>query len=182
MVAWLARHKRFQFHFTSTYSSWLNQVERWFGIITEKAIRRGSFKNVKQLVEKTKLDQLQVTEKINKLSEEKNVTKEVAALWVGKEYVQTIMRIGPLAIIPFPGELFSGISLRLRKLSPFAYTLCASVSNGYFTYIPTQEALHRKGYEIWMAKAYNGYGLADDIDDKLIEQNLKLLRKAFNTL
>ena len=52
VIAWLARHQRFQFHFTPTYSSWLNQVERWFGIITQKAIRRGSFKSVKQLVDK----------------------------------------------------------------------------------------------------------------------------------
>ncbi len=50
--AWLARHPRFQFHFTPTYSSWLNQVERWFAIITDKSIRRGNFKNVRQLVAK----------------------------------------------------------------------------------------------------------------------------------
>ena len=52
VVAWLSRNKRFTFHFTPTYSSWLNQVERWFGKITDKAIRRGSFKSVKQLVRK----------------------------------------------------------------------------------------------------------------------------------
>lgn len=50
--AWLARRPRFHVHYTPTYASWLNQVERWFGIITQKAIRRGSFSNVKQLVEK----------------------------------------------------------------------------------------------------------------------------------
>ncbi|NRB82141.1 MAG: IS630 family transposase [Saccharospirillaceae bacterium] len=50
--AWLIRHPRFEFHFTPTYSSWLNQVERWFGLITDKTIRRGNFKSTKQLVEK----------------------------------------------------------------------------------------------------------------------------------
>jgi putative transposase len=50
--AWLAKHPRYQFHFTPTYSSWLNQVERWFGLVTEKAIRRGSFTSVKDLTEK----------------------------------------------------------------------------------------------------------------------------------
>jgi putative transposase len=35
---------------TCTYASWLNQVERWFGIITQRAIRRGSFSSVKELV------------------------------------------------------------------------------------------------------------------------------------
>jgi len=41
--AWLARHPRFHLHFTPTYASWLNQVERWFGLITQQAIRRGWF-------------------------------------------------------------------------------------------------------------------------------------------
>jgi putative transposase len=49
---WLARHPRFHIHFTPTYSSWLNQVERWFGLITQQAIRRDSFKSVKELVKK----------------------------------------------------------------------------------------------------------------------------------
>ena len=50
--AWLANHERFRMHFTPTYSSWLNQVERWFALITERAIRRGSFSSVKELVAK----------------------------------------------------------------------------------------------------------------------------------
>jgi putative transposase len=50
--AWLARHPRYHIHFTPTYASWLNQVERWFGLITQRAIRRGSFRNVRQLVDK----------------------------------------------------------------------------------------------------------------------------------
>ncbi len=50
--SWIIRNPRFKFHFTPTYSSWLNQVERWFGIITDKAIRRGSFKSTAQLTEK----------------------------------------------------------------------------------------------------------------------------------
>jgi putative transposase len=49
---WLASHPRFHLHFTPTYSSWLNQVERWFGIITQRAIRRGSFGSVKELMQK----------------------------------------------------------------------------------------------------------------------------------
>lgn len=47
---WLAARPRYHLHFTPTYSSWLNQVERWFGLITQKAIRRGSFQNVRELV------------------------------------------------------------------------------------------------------------------------------------
>src|SRR5271163_3872620 len=40
---WLAQRPRYQIHYTPTYSSWLNQVERWFALITQRAIRRGSF-------------------------------------------------------------------------------------------------------------------------------------------
>lgn len=50
--AWLARHPRYHLHFTPTYASWLNQVERWFGLITQRAIRRGSFRNVRELIER----------------------------------------------------------------------------------------------------------------------------------
>jgi putative transposase len=50
--AWLARRPHWHIHFTPTYSSWLNMVERFFALITEKAIRRGSFSSVKDLVHK----------------------------------------------------------------------------------------------------------------------------------
>jgi transposase len=48
--AWLAKHPRFHFHFTPTSSSWLNLVERWFRELTDKAIRRGVFRSVPELV------------------------------------------------------------------------------------------------------------------------------------
>ena len=48
--AWLAKRPRYHVHFTPTYSSWLNQVEIWFGLITRQAIRRGSFRTVRALV------------------------------------------------------------------------------------------------------------------------------------
>lgn len=47
---WLAQRPRYHVHFVPTYSSWLNQVETWFSIITAKAIRRGSFTSVSALV------------------------------------------------------------------------------------------------------------------------------------
>jgi len=47
---WLAKHPRFQMHFTPTSSSWLNLVERWFRDITDKRIRRGVFRSVEELV------------------------------------------------------------------------------------------------------------------------------------
>ncbi|MFE3525557.1 IS630 family transposase [Streptomyces sp. NPDC059161] len=46
---WLAKHPRFHVHFTPTGSSWMNQVERWFGLLTDKLIRRGVHTSVKAL-------------------------------------------------------------------------------------------------------------------------------------
>jgi transposase len=47
--SWLKRHPRFTLHFIPTSSSWLNQVERWFGELTQKAVRRGAFVSVAEL-------------------------------------------------------------------------------------------------------------------------------------
>ena len=46
---WLVAHPRFHLHFTPTSASWLNLVERWFGVISQQAIRRASFNSVAQL-------------------------------------------------------------------------------------------------------------------------------------
>lgn len=48
--AWLAKHPRFHLHFTPTSSSWLNLVERWFRNLDDKAVRRGVFKSVPDLI------------------------------------------------------------------------------------------------------------------------------------
>lgn len=47
---WLARHANVTFHFTPTGSSWINQIETWFGIITRQSIRRGNFASLTQLI------------------------------------------------------------------------------------------------------------------------------------
>jgi len=49
---WLSARPRYHVHFTPTYSSWLNQVEIWFNLITQRAIRRGTFTSVKDLIGK----------------------------------------------------------------------------------------------------------------------------------
>jgi len=46
---WLLHNPRFQFHFTPTYSSWMNLVERFFGLLTEEALKRGSHTSIPQL-------------------------------------------------------------------------------------------------------------------------------------
>jgi transposase len=47
---WLGAHPRVSFHFTPTSASWMNQIETWFGILSRQAIRRGSFRSVKELI------------------------------------------------------------------------------------------------------------------------------------
>ena len=49
---WLAARPRFHIHHTPTYASWLNQVERWFALLTQRQIRRGSFLSAKELIAK----------------------------------------------------------------------------------------------------------------------------------
>ena len=50
MQRWLDKHPRFHLHFTPTSSSWLNLVERWFRELTDKALRRGAFHSVPDLI------------------------------------------------------------------------------------------------------------------------------------
>ena len=50
VLAWLEKHPRFHLHFIPTSSSWLNIVERWFRDLTGKALRRGVFKSVPDLI------------------------------------------------------------------------------------------------------------------------------------
>lgn len=49
---WLAARPRYHVHYTPTYASWLNQIEIWFNLITQRAIRRGSFRSVRDLVDR----------------------------------------------------------------------------------------------------------------------------------
>lgn len=52
---WLARRPRFHVHFTPTYSSWINQVERWFAALTQKQLRRGTHRSTHELETAIKL-------------------------------------------------------------------------------------------------------------------------------
>jgi transposase len=47
---WLTRHTRFHFHFTPTYASWMNLVERWFSALTTKQLRRSAHRSVRALI------------------------------------------------------------------------------------------------------------------------------------
>lgn len=97
----------------------------------------------------------------------------------GRDFRQVVTALGPLAIVPIPGELFSGIALRLRRDSPFPYTLCCSATNGSLGYLPTREAAARGGYEVWARRGYGAYLFADTLDDALVAENLRVLRQAW---
>ncbi|MDE3256317.1 MAG: neutral/alkaline non-lysosomal ceramidase N-terminal domain-containing protein [Gemmatimonadota bacterium] len=107
------------------------------------------------------------------------VRSQQAAPVSGKNYLQVILRLGPIAIVPFPGEPFAEIVLRLRDFSPAQYTLCASTSCGSNGYFVTRESLDRGGYEVWVARAMGAYTLAENIDDVLVEENMRLLTEAY---
>jgi transposase len=49
VATWLAGHPRFHMHHTPTYASWLNQVERWFALLTDKKLRRGAHRSIQAL-------------------------------------------------------------------------------------------------------------------------------------
>jgi len=55
ITGWLARHPRFHVHFTPTYNSWINQVERWFSTFTEKQLRRGTHRSTRALEDAIRL-------------------------------------------------------------------------------------------------------------------------------
>lgn len=89
-------------------------------------------------------------------------------------FPQTIVKIGPAVLVPFPFEFFSEIALRLRQYSPFAHTLCLGCANGNFGYLPSRAELCRGGYEIEMFRTSGDQTLADDADDHIIAENLRI--------
>lgn len=91
----------------------------------------------------------------------------------------TILAFGPVAIVPFPFEMFSIFSLRLRKYSPYAFTLLTSVTNGYFSYMPDKGAFAAGGYEAGTSRSYRPFVITPDAGDTLILQSLAFLREMF---
>ncbi len=94
-----------------------------------------------------------------------------------RPWLQVLLRLGEAALVPFPGEHFAEIGLRIKQRSPFPYTITASTMNGHEAYFPTREALARGGYEREIAAALGPYMFAEGIDDFLVAENLRLLRE-----
>lgn len=86
---------------------------------------------------------------------------------------QTCFAIGETAFVTVPGELFTEIGQKIRKLSPFKYTHIIGLANGYIGYIPTLEAIAQGGYEVETRDV-------DDVAGEMIEKkSLELLNKIY---
>ncbi|MCX5660174.1 MAG: neutral/alkaline non-lysosomal ceramidase N-terminal domain-containing protein [Planctomycetota bacterium] len=94
-----------------------------------------------------------------------------------KTYPQILTALGPVALVPFPGEPFAETILRMRDESPFQHTLCLSTSGGHNQYFPTREAVARGGYEAWVGRAAGAYILTDAVPDLMVERNRAILRE-----
>ena len=92
-------------------------------------------------------------------------------------FEQTVIAFGPLAIAPFPFEMFSVFSLRLRKFGPFQYTLLCSNTNGRNGYCPDRGAFACGGYEPECLKCIRPYVIKPEAGDLAVVQTLESLGK-----
>lgn len=91
-------------------------------------------------------------------------------------FERTILAFGPLALVPFPYEMFSIFSLRLRKYGPFQYTLMCSNTNGRNAYMPDRGAIASGGYEVTCRKTIRAYVLKPEAGDLAVQMSLAQLR------
>ncbi len=89
---------------------------------------------------------------------------------------QTILALNDVALVPFRFEMFSEITLRLREYSPFTHTLGTCNTNGQRSYLPSRDQLCRGGYEVQMFQGCDFYTPAEETDDNIIRENLRILR------
>lgn len=92
-------------------------------------------------------------------------------------FQQTIISLGDVVFIPFPFEMFSEIVMRLREYSPYTYTLCLSCTNGYNVYLPSEDQLCRGGYEVGCFMYGHLFPLADNTDQNIISENLRIINE-----
>jgi len=91
---------------------------------------------------------------------------------------QKIITVGDVAILSCPFEAFIEIALRIRKGSPYRYTLNLCNAGGSMAYLPTEKEISRGGYEIkqFLCALRTVYPLPNNTDDYWVEQNLAILR------
>ena len=95
-----------------------------------------------------------------------------------KTLEHTLIALGPLVFQAVPFEPFSTITLRIKKHSPFPYTLCVGYANGSNSYFPSMDQLIRGGYEVQLFVT-KPVPFADDAEQYYLEGSLKLLRELY---
>ena len=90
---------------------------------------------------------------------------------------QNIIRIGNVAFVGFPYELFSEIGLRINEHIKDLHILSLSNTNGSLGYFPTQDQLCRGGYEIKMFKYNDIQSFTDDADFHLMSETIETINK-----
>ncbi|MBQ9501585.1 MAG: hypothetical protein IJU70_05465 [Lentisphaeria bacterium] len=111
------------------------------------------------------------------------IAKHVLAAWKQPpepELVleQTIIAFGPLAMVPFPFEVFSVFTLRLRKFGPYQYNLLCSNTNGRNAYLPDRGSFALGGCEPECLKNIRPFVIRPDAGDIAVSQSLAALEKA----
>lgn len=86
------------------------------------------------------------------------------------------MRIGDLALVAWPGEMFCQLGLDLKAHSPAATTFVVELANDYIGYVPTRAGFEQGGYEIWLARSAK---VASGTGEAMVESTLRLLKKLF---
>ena len=92
-------------------------------------------------------------------------------------FEQNIIRVGDILFVPFPYEIFSEISIRLRAYSSFRHVLCLACANGSNAYLPSQDQICRGGYEVDVFKCADLFNLTDNADEHIINENLRIIEE-----
>ena len=93
------------------------------------------------------------------------------------KFTQSIFRIGDVVFIPYPFETFSEISLKMRAYGKYQYMLTVNCSNGGYGYLPTRDQMAMGGYEVNYYKWTKPRKLPDDLDNRIINENLRIIGK-----
>lgn len=101
--------------------------------------------------------------------------KEIPAYW---RFPQVMIRLNSAVFVPFPFEVFSEITVRLRQYSPLGHTLSLCNANGALAYLPSKEQIARGGYEVDQFTRRHIFTMVDETDDKILADNVAILRTA----
>lgn len=99
--------------------------------------------------------------------------EEIPECW---KFSQVILRLNSALIVPFPFEVFSEITVRLRQYSPFGHTLSLCNANGALAYLPSKEQIARGGYEVDQFTRRHVFTMVDDTDTRIVAENMRIIR------